>query len=71
MKKICFVLLAVLCFSGCFVNERGIGNRFYSDCKAYYDASGTYREDCPTNWINIPLTPNALYKKLTTLRLGR
>lgn len=66
MKKICFVLLAVLCFSGCFVNERGIGNRFYSDCKAYYDASGTYHEDCPTNWINIPLTPNALYKRPTT-----
>lgn len=63
MKKFAFALLVSLCLSGCFVNERGIGNRFYSDCKAYYNASGNYHEQCPTNWINVPLTPDTLYKK--------
>ena len=68
MKKFAFALLASLCLSGCFINERGIGNRFYSDCKAYYDASGTYHEECPPNWIDFPLTPQALKEKLFTKR---
>ncbi|MBK1963650.1 putative lipoprotein [Campylobacter novaezeelandiae] len=44
-------------FSGCFVNERGISNRYYSDCKEYYDASGIYHKECPNNWVDIPLNP--------------
>ncbi|MCR6591201.1 lipoprotein [Campylobacter insulaenigrae] len=55
-KKIILVFL-ILFFSGCFVNERGISNRFYDDCKEYYDASGIYHKECPQNWIDLPLTP--------------
>jgi len=50
-------LVVVLNFCACFVNERGVSNRFYDDCKEYYDASGTYHKECPKNWFNLPLTP--------------
>lgn len=56
MKKLIFLGFAFM-LGGCFVNERGISNRFYDDCKPYYDASGTYHEDCPKNWIDLPLAP--------------
>lgn len=46
MKK-CILALLLFVFSGCFINERGVSNRFYDDCKEYYDASGTYYKDCP------------------------
>lgn len=68
MKKICATLALATLFCGCFINERGISNRFYSDCKAYYDATGTYKEECPPNWIDLPLTPEALKQKLFTRR---
>ena len=68
MKKIVITLLFATLFSGCFINERGISNRFYSDCKAYYDATGTYHEECPPNWIDLPLTPQALKERLFTRR---
>ena len=56
MKFFSFVfVLFFLC--GCFINERGVSNRFYSDCKEYYDASGTYHKECPKNWVDLPLTP--------------
>ncbi|MDO4674011.1 hypothetical protein [Campylobacter sp.] len=42
---------------GCFVNERGISNRFYDDCKEYYDAVGIYHRECPKNWVDLPLSP--------------
>lgn len=56
MRKIIVVLLA-LGLGACFVNERGISNRFYDDCKEYYDAIGTYHKECPKNWVDIPLKP--------------
>lgn len=68
MKKICVTLVLTTLFCGCFINERGISNRFYSDCKAYYDATGTYKEECPSNWIDLPLTPETLKQKLFTRR---
>ncbi|MCW1360101.1 hypothetical protein [Campylobacter sp. US33a] len=52
-----FLMLVFLIFSGCYINERGISNRFYSDCKEFYDASGTYHKECPENWVDLPLTP--------------
>lgn len=58
MKKNYLSIAIAVLLSGCFINERGISNRYYDDCKPYYDASGTYYEECPTNWIDIPLTPN-------------
>ncbi|HHS6521938.1 TPA: hypothetical protein ACTN4M_000350 [Campylobacter jejuni] len=57
MKKYTLMALLVLGISGCFVNERGISNRFYDDCKEYYDGSGTYHKDCPKNWVDIKMTP--------------
>ncbi|EPP1573098.1 hypothetical protein ACUMG2_000626 [Campylobacter lari] len=58
-KKIFFIGFVVLFFGGCFVNERGISNRFYDDCKEYYDASGIYHKECPKNWVDLPLTPDS------------
>ncbi|MCV3381815.1 hypothetical protein L8V77_05385 [Campylobacter sp. IFREMER_LSEM_CL2127] len=58
-KKIFFIGFLALFFGGCFVNERGISNRFYDDCKEYYDASGTYHKECPKNWADLPLTPDS------------
>ncbi|WP_166683066.1 hypothetical protein [Campylobacter novaezeelandiae] len=55
MKYMYFFIFIL--FSGCFVNERGISNRYYSDCKEYYDASGIYHKECPNNWVDIPLNP--------------
>ncbi|MGH2328048.1 hypothetical protein ACRCD5_06995 [Campylobacter taeniopygiae] len=57
MKKYILIIVSLLGFSGCFINERGISNRFYNDCKEYYDASGIYHKDCPNNWIDIKMTP--------------
>ncbi|TXE78894.1 hypothetical protein FPD46_07605 [Campylobacter peloridis] len=59
LRKISFFIFFIVFFSGCFVNERGVSNRFYDDCKEYYDASGTYHKECPKNWINLPLTPDS------------
>lgn len=56
MKFLGTFLLALL-LTGCFINERGVSNRLYDDCKPYYDASGTYHEECPKNWVDLPLTP--------------
>ncbi|WP_185900250.1 hypothetical protein [Campylobacter sp. MIT 97-5078] len=56
MKKLA-LCVCVLALSACYISERGISNRFYDDCKPYYDASGTYHEECPKNWINLPLAP--------------
>ncbi|ACM63898.1 hypothetical protein L8Y91_06305 [Campylobacter lari] len=58
-KKIFLIGFLALFFGGCFVNERGISNRFYDDCKEYYDASGTYHKECPKNWVDLPLTPDS------------
>ncbi|HEB7606215.1 TPA: hypothetical protein RZI58_000062 [Campylobacter coli] len=57
MKKYILVLALLFGISGCFVNERGISNRFYDDCHEYYDASGTYHKDCSKNWVDIKMTP--------------
>ncbi|ARJ56357.1 hypothetical protein [Campylobacter cuniculorum] len=54
MKKIVLFLIFIFLNSGCFVNERGLSKRLYSDCEEYYDASGMYHKDCPENWINFP-----------------
>lgn len=59
MKKL-FLPLIIFFICGCYVNDRGISNRLYSDCKSYYDASGTYQEECPKNWLDLPLTPDSL-----------
>ena len=52
-----YVLFFAFLISGCFVNERGLSNRFYDDCTEYYDASGTYHKSCPKNWVDIKMTP--------------
>ncbi|ELD1510202.1 hypothetical protein ACOJD3_001203 [Campylobacter coli] len=57
MKKYILMLALLFGISGCFVNERGISNRFYDDCHEYYDASGTYHKDCSKNWVDIKMTP--------------
>lgn len=56
MRKIAVFVVAWM-LGGCFVNERGISNRFYDDCKEYYDAVGIYHRECPKNWVDLPLSP--------------
>ncbi|WP_231723670.1 hypothetical protein [Campylobacter iguaniorum] len=47
-----FILLAFL-LQGClWVNERGISNRYYNDCKEYYDAAGIYHKTCDENLVD-------------------
>ena len=44
--------IVTLMMSGClYLNDRGVSNRYYNDCKEYYDATGTYRKSCPKNII--------------------
>ncbi|MBE2985392.1 hypothetical protein CCAL9344_03600 [Campylobacter sp. RM9344] len=51
--KILLLMLIVFVFNGCiFLNERGISTQYYNDCKEYYDATGTYRKECPHNIID-------------------
>ncbi|EAI4331164.1 hypothetical protein ACV014_000077 [Campylobacter upsaliensis] len=59
MKRYMIILGVLFNLTGCFVNERGISNRYYDDCKEYYDASGTYYKECPKNWIDAPMTPES------------
>ncbi|QOR01722.1 MULTISPECIES: hypothetical protein [unclassified Campylobacter] len=59
LKKVLLLGCVFWFLNGCFVNERGVSNRFYDDCKEYYDASGTYHKECPKNWVDLPLTPDS------------
>ena len=44
--------IVTLMMSGClYLNDRGVSNKYYNDCKEYYDATGTYRKSCPKNII--------------------
>ena len=49
------LLLSVLAamLGGCvFLNDRGVTTKYYNECKEYYDATGTYRKECPKNIID-------------------
>ncbi len=51
MKKILILILPFL-LTGClYVNNRGIDNRYYNDCKEYYDSMGIYHKTCDKNLI--------------------
>ncbi|MCX2683105.1 hypothetical protein OQH60_04655 [Campylobacter sp. MIT 21-1685] len=57
MKLYSITLFLSFTLAGCFVNERGVSNRFYDECKEYYDASGSYHQECPKNWIDLKMVP--------------
>ncbi len=47
-----FLALAAI-LGGCvFLNDRGVTTKYYNECKEYYDATGTYRKECPKNIID-------------------
>lgn len=50
MKTLAFLLLAAAPFflTGCPFQTPGgeWNNRYYNDCKEYYDSGGVYRKDC-------------------------
>ena len=51
MKKIPILILPFL-LGGClYVNDRGIDNHYYNDCKEYYDSMGVYHKTCDKNLI--------------------
>lgn len=51
MKKL-LILATALLTSGClYVNERGIDNHYYNQCKESYDAMGNYHKDCDENLL--------------------
>ena len=45
MIKITLLSLTLLFFSGC-INKHGISEKYYSDCKEYYDLQGFYHKKC-------------------------
>ena len=51
MKKLLILILPFL-FTGClYVNDRGIDNNYYNNCKEYYDSMGVYHKTCDENLI--------------------
>ena len=51
MKKLLILILPFL-LNGClYVNDRGIDNNYYNDCKEYYDSMGVYHKTCDENLI--------------------
>lgn len=55
MRQILLLISVGILLGGClFVNERGVSTNYYNDCKEYYDATGTYRKDCPKNIVDWP-----------------
>ena len=51
MKKILILILPFL-LGGClYVNDRGIDNHYYNDCKEYYDSMGIYHKTCDENLV--------------------
>lgn len=53
MRQILLLISVGILLGGClFVNERGVSTNYYNDCKEYYDATGTYRKDCPKNIVD-------------------
>ncbi len=51
MKKLLILILPFL-FTGClYVNDRGIDNNYYNNCKEYYDSIGVYHKTCDKNLI--------------------
>jgi len=47
-----FILIILAIFMTSCVNKKGISMKYYDDCHFYYDLYGTYKEDCPHNFIN-------------------
>ncbi len=53
LAQILFFSALVAMLSGCvFLNDRGVTTKYYNECKEYYDATGTYRKECPKNIID-------------------
>ncbi|WP_180375106.1 hypothetical protein [Campylobacter pinnipediorum] len=53
MKSAILFIFMILFFNGCvFFNARGVSTNYYNDCKEYYDATGTYKKECPHNIID-------------------
>jgi hypothetical protein len=51
MKQILILILPLL-FSGClYVNDRGIDNNYYNQCREYYDSMGVYHKTCDKNIV--------------------
>ena len=50
--KTTLILLTALLLQGCYFNERGVSNRYYSDCKEYYDGMGIYYKECDENLVD-------------------
>ncbi|OCS03102.1 membrane lipoprotein lipid attachment site-containing protein [Campylobacter fetus] len=53
MKRIVSFIILVFLLQGCiWVNERGISNKYYNDCKEYYDGAGIYHKKCDENLLD-------------------
>ncbi|RRD54623.1 hypothetical protein [Campylobacter rectus] len=53
LAQILFLLALAAMLGGCvFLNDRGVTTKYYNECKEYYDATGTYRKECPKNIID-------------------
>lgn len=62
MKTI-LILLTGLLLQGClYFNDRGVSNRYYSDCKEYYDGMGTYQKECDENLLDYKTVSDGVKK---------
>lgn len=53
MKNLIIFIILIFLFQGCFwINQRGVSDRYYNDCKEYYDVAGVYHKSCDKNIIN-------------------
>lgn len=52
MKNLTICIILALFLQGClWINKRGISDKYYNDCKEYYDAAGVYHKKCDENLI--------------------
>ena len=53
LAQILFFSALAAILGGCVVlTDRGVTTKYYNECKEYYDATGTYRKECPKNIID-------------------
>ncbi len=53
VMKISISILIPILFSGClYFNDRGVSNRYYNECREYYDSMGIYHKECDKNLMD-------------------
>ena len=68
MKTI-LILLTALLFNGClYFNDSGVSNRYYPNCKEYYDAMGIYHKTCDENLVDYKTVNNGVKDGINSVK---